>query len=211
MNTTIYFVRHGETNDKNSEKCCENKNAQIKNEKNILSINGETAALKLSKNKELLNIDIIYSSHYARTMGTAKYIAHNNNLLLNIDENLGERIIGVDNWNDFPSDFHEHQFKDWNYKIDGGESLNETSIRMHQTVNKLISENRHKKICIVTHGMSLITLFKNYFDYTYNTKTNRIEFYNNETLIYDGNFKTPDLFKLTFNNKNKLIDFKNID
>ena len=41
----------------------------------------------------ILNIELLYSSDYARAVATAKYIAFNNKLTINIDERLGERKI----------------------------------------------------------------------------------------------------------------------
>ena len=66
--TTIYLLRHsqpfrkllGEYNVKEIE--------QIRNEKNPLSVDGERLAKEMSDNKELQNIDAIYSSHYVRAM-----------------------------------------------------------------------------------------------------------------------------------------------
>ena len=70
---------------------CENE--QIKNEKIILSIEGEKKAQELSEKEELKNIDILYSSNYVRAIATAKYIADKNNISINIDERLGERKL----------------------------------------------------------------------------------------------------------------------
>ena len=66
---------------------------QIKNEKIILSIEGERKAKELSEREELKNIDVLYSSNYVRAIATAKYIANKNNLNINIDERLGERKL----------------------------------------------------------------------------------------------------------------------
>lgn len=58
---------------------------QMINEKEILSIEGEEAARNLSKNNELKRIDEIWSSSYTRAKQTAKYIASENNLPINLD------------------------------------------------------------------------------------------------------------------------------
>ena len=63
--TTIYLVRHAETiNEKGIRNT--NEDSQMINEKEILSIEGEEQAKKLSENNELKNLDIIWSSSYAR-------------------------------------------------------------------------------------------------------------------------------------------------
>jgi len=75
---------------------------QIRNEKNSLSVNGEKLAEQMSNYQELKDIDILYSSHYVRAMCTAKYIAEKNNIILNVDERLGERKFGVNSMSEPP-------------------------------------------------------------------------------------------------------------
>ena len=92
MDTVIFLIRHSEQYRDyiyNSDL----ENERERNKKIILSVNGEENARELSKIKELNEIDILFSSDYARAMATAKYIAKNNNLIMNIDERLGERKI----------------------------------------------------------------------------------------------------------------------
>lgn len=90
--TIIYLIRHSEQlRIKGVDKS--NENDQIKNEKNILSVEGENKAKELSKKTDLLDIDEIYSSNYARAIATAKYIAHQNSIQINIDSRLGERKL----------------------------------------------------------------------------------------------------------------------
>lgn len=60
-------------------------------EKEILSLYGEKKSKRLSENKELKNIDVIWSSGYTRAKAIAKYIADNNKLCINIDSNLLRR------------------------------------------------------------------------------------------------------------------------
>jgi len=59
MDTIIYLIRHAETNDENSIRYT-NETPQEINENEILSIEGEEAAKKLSENKELNEIDTIW-------------------------------------------------------------------------------------------------------------------------------------------------------
>ena len=92
-NTIIYLIRHAETIEENGIRNT-NEDSQIINEKEILSVYGEQQSQKLSRNIELKNIDIIWSSSYTRAKATAKYIADNNKLPINIDSNLNERKLG---------------------------------------------------------------------------------------------------------------------
>lgn len=115
--TTIYLLRHSQPFRKLLGEYNASEIEQIRNEKNPLSLDGERLAKEISENKELQNIDVIYSSHYVRTMCTAKYIAENNQIKLNVDERLGERKFGVNNMSELPEAFFEEQFRNWDYKL----------------------------------------------------------------------------------------------
>ena len=71
----------------------------------ILSVDGERKADILSKNSEFKDVDKIYSSNYARTIGTAKYIANSNNICLNVLDSLNEREFGIDFIQELPDNF----------------------------------------------------------------------------------------------------------
>lgn len=91
--TIIYLVRHAETVDENGIRNTR-EDSQLINEKEILSVEGEEQAKKLSENIELQNLDTIWSSSYTRAKATVKYIASVNNLTYNLDNDLSERKLG---------------------------------------------------------------------------------------------------------------------
>lgn len=90
--TTVYLIRHSEQL-RIMNKLVENEGSQIGNEKIILSVEGERKAQEISKLRELSNIEILWSSNYVRAIATAKYIAEQNNIEINIDENFNERKL----------------------------------------------------------------------------------------------------------------------
>lgn len=90
--THIYLIRHSEQL-KIKNKIVQNEDSQISNEKIILSVKGEKKAQKISKLKQLNNVDVLWSSNYVRAISTAKYIASENNIEINIDENFNERKL----------------------------------------------------------------------------------------------------------------------
>ena len=90
--TIIYLIRHSEQLRINGS-YESSESEQLKNEKIILSIEGEKKAVRLSEREELKNLDALYSSNYTRAISTAKYIAAQNNIEINIDERLGERKL----------------------------------------------------------------------------------------------------------------------
>ena len=91
--TYVYLIRHAEQLKEEGIKNI-NENSQISNEKIPLSVEGEKQAENISRLKELNNIDTLWSSNYVRAISTAKYIAFNNKIDINIDENLNERRLG---------------------------------------------------------------------------------------------------------------------
>ena len=209
MKTIIYIARHskafrnliGDYNSFESE--------QIFNEKNPLSVEGERRAEKLSMLEELKNVEVIYSSHYVRAMSTAKYVCEANNIKLNVDSRFGERKFGVLKISDLSDDFFEKQILDWDYKINDGESLNEVSKRMKEGLFDLLEKYNNKTIMIFSHGTALTTMLKDWCDIKYNFDTKLVELYFNGEKVFDGNWNTPELFRLEFDD-NKLINIKNV-
>ena len=155
-NTIIYLIRHAETIEENGIRNT-NEDSQIINEKEILSVYGEQQSQKLSRNIELKNIDIIWSSSYTRAKATAKYIASNNNLPINIDSNLNERKLGnLKELGEFMKDKttrdpSQEQLLDRKFKTSNGESAEDTNKRMTRFFDKILKEYEGKKIAVVSH------------------------------------------------------------
>lgn len=208
--TTIYLLRHSQPFRKLLGEYNVSEIEQIRNEKNPLSVDGERLAKEISENKELQNIDVIYSSHYVRTMCTAKYIAENNQIKLNVDERLGERKFGVNNMSELPEAFFEEQFRNWDYKLKNGESANEVSKRMNNVIKEIINNNRNKNIAIVSHGTAISTMLKTWCDIKLNEDTKLVEIYYDHKMVFDGNWNCPELFKLVFDENDSLISIMNI-
>ena len=155
-NTIIYLIRHAETTDENGIRNT-NEDSQMINEKEILSVYGEEQSKRLSENVELNNIDVIWSSSYTRAKATAKYIANNNNLPINLDSNLNERKLGnLKELGKFMKDKKtrdpsQEQLLDRKFKTSDGESAEDTRERMTRFFDKILKEYEGKKIAIVSH------------------------------------------------------------
>lgn len=210
METTVYISRH-------SEPCKDlfgdyqtYENEQTRNEKTILSINGEQKAQKLSDCSMLHHVEVLYSSHYVRAMSTAKYIASKNHIKLNVDERLGERKIGVQYRNEIPPYFTYYQLKDWNYKLKNGESLNECKERITKCLYDILTKNHGKTIMIVSHGAILKTLFSNWCQITVNEETKQPDIFYHNKLLISGKWNCPELFKLVFDEENNLISIERV-
>ena len=154
--TIIYLIRHAETVDENGIRNT-NENSQMINEKEILSVHGEEQSKRLSKNIELNNINVIWSSSYTRAKATAKYIANTNNLLINIDSNLNERKLGnLKELGEFMQDKKtrdpsQEQLLDRKFKTSDGESAEDTKKRMTKFFDRILKEYEGKKIAVISH------------------------------------------------------------
>ena len=153
MDTIIYLIRHAKTIDENGIRNT-NEDSQMINEKEILSVYGEEQSKKLSENTELNNIDVIWSSSYTRAKATAKYIANNNNLPINLDSSLSERKLGnLKELGKFMKDKStrdpsQEQLLDRKFKTSDGESAEDTRQRMTEFFNRILKEYEGK--CIAT-------------------------------------------------------------
>ncbi len=208
--TVVYLIRHSESIRKNNIKYIVNHdNAQVNNEKSILTVSGEKRAEELSKSEELKNIDVVYSSNYVRALGTAKYIALENNTIINIDERLNERKVG--NMGDMDWDeFARLQAKDHNFKLVGGESLNQTKKRMVEAMKNILMFETGNRIAIVSHATAITCLLSSWCESGLNYDKKIILSYNDKTIV-DGNFNSPHVYKVTFDGMNVLdVDYLDI-
>lgn len=206
MNTIVYLIRHADTID---EKGIRNtkETSQMINEKEILSIKGEEDSKRLSKNEELKNIDTIWCSSYVRAKQTAKYIAEENNLQINLDDRLNERKLG--NLEEIAIFMKDKKTRDPSqeqllypkFKTSDGESAEDTNKRMTEFLNECLNENKGKKIVIVSHGGSIKFLLLNWCKVNENMK---LEYKDKEL-----NVTSPSLLKLTFKDE-ELINIEQI-
>ena len=192
--TIVYLIRHSEQLKIDGIRNIE-ENEQISNEKIILSVDGEKKAEELSKIEELKNIDILWSSNYIRAISTAKYIANENNLKINIDSNFNERKLGnLESLKELGKNkkytFTEEQLLDENLKNIDGESRLEVTKRMNDALNKLLKENTGKRIVIVSHGAAIKFLLLNWCKLNSDLKL----VYKDSTI----DLKSPSLIKLEF-------------
>ena len=142
--TIVYLIRHAETVDENGIRNT-SEDSQLINEKEILSVEGEEQAKRLSENEELQNLDVIWSSSYTRAKATAKYIANVNDLPFNLDNNLSERKLGnLKELGEFMKDKNtrdpsQEQLLDRTFRTSDGESAEQTRKRMNKFFDKILN------------------------------------------------------------------------
>ena len=204
--TIIYLIRHAETVDENGIRNT-SEDSQLINEKEILSVEGEEQAKKLSNNKELQNIDVIWSSSYTRAKATAKYIANKNNLPFNLDNELSERKLGnLKELGEFMKDKatrdpSQEQLLDRTFKTSDGESAEQTRERMNKFFDKILKEYEGKRIAVISHGGSIKFFLLNWCEVNKDVK-----------LVYKDmvlDITSPCLLKMTFR-ENKLMNIEQI-
>ena len=206
MDTIIYLIRHAETIDEDGIRYT-NETFQEINEKEILSIEGEEAAKKLSENNELNEIDTIWCSSYVRAKQTAKYIAYKNKIQYNLDDRLCERKLGnIEDLAEFMKDKEtrdpsREQLAFPDFKTREGECANETKKRMTECINEIIKKYEGKRIAIVSHGGSIKFFLLNYCS----VNNNLILEYKRKEL----EITSPCLLKLTYRD-NKLVNLEKI-
>jgi len=146
----VYFVRHAQSD------------ASVHDElRRPLTQQGAADARRLAQAMRAFPIVRIYSSPYRRSVLTVEPLAQALRLAVEIREGLREREIGA--WVD---DFHGYcrrQWGDFDFALDGGESLRQAQSRNIAQVQALIEGNEGGSIVIGTHGTAL-SLILNHYD-----------------------------------------------
>lgn len=154
METTIYLVRHGETN--------WNRERRFQGQMDIpLNHLGELQAKKLAERLHLiqLQLDAIYSSDLIRAKNTAEIIADYYNMTVNINLDLRERYFGFFEGRNL--DEIKDKFPDYN--ILRAEQNNPYNIepfdtfckRIYDAIFKIALDNVNNNILIVSHGAAI--------------------------------------------------------
>ncbi len=208
--TIVYLIRHSVRMPLNCiETYNSNQSGTLKNEKIILSVLGEKRAEILSNEKELQNIDVVYTSNCVRTIQTAKYILEKQNLNVNIDDRFDERRIGLIN-DHAVSDWFERQYYDENYKTVNGESQKDVKERFKEAFDEVIKNHKDKRIAIFSHGYAITFFLLNYCKIK-NIIGRRLVYEYNGKIILDKELNAPEVFKLILDDNNNVINIELIE
>lgn len=208
MKTIVYIIRHSEKFNKKLLNHENNKEYyQKRREKIVLSVNGEKKAEALSKQPELQNLDIIYSSNYSRTIQTAKYFAESQNLEINVDGRFNERNVGVIQNHIDTLDLK--QFYDENVKNPEGECRKEVTQRIEEGFWDVVNNNTGKRITIFTHAAAMTFLLMRWCKLNYINEDKRVNLEYKGKVIFDKIFDAPEVFKLVIDN-DEIISIENL-
>lgn len=169
--TNIYLVRHAQVD-------------YIPDEySRPLSEKGHMDALKLTEMFQSYEISRVISSPYIRAINTVEGIAKDGGISIEIIDDFRERKVCNGHIEDFNS-FTKQQWDDFDFNLEGGESLSEVQARGIKELNNVIERYNGENIVIGTHGTILAAIL-NYYNKEYN---------------YDfwKSMKMPDVFRITF-------------
>lgn len=203
---TIYLIKHsGPFVDIKNYEDYENVLWEDYNRDMILSVEGEKRAEKLCEIEELNNVERIFASDSVRAIATAKYLAEKNNIKIELDERINERIFGVETLNDLPKDFNKLSFDNKDFKMENGESFNEVDSRFINFINNLLDQDSNKNVLVI-HGLILLSYLETICDFSFDGNLFDIK-YNNKEII-NGNPKSPSVYKITYNDNKEVIDIE---
>ncbi len=210
METVVYLIRHsvrmkGEMIDTYNTL----QSDLLKNEKIILSVSGEKRAEILSREEELQNIDVLYTSNCVRTLQTAKYMMESQNLKANIDSRFDERRVGTD-FSLNVSDWFILQYIDSNFRPLGGECQEEVRNRMYEALEEVVSANKGKRIAIFSHGLAITFLLLKWCHLDSVSLDRKLVFSFRGREVFNKRINSPDVFKLVFDDDNNVLSIENI-
>ncbi len=165
-----------------------------------LSIEGEKASVKLVKR---IDASIVYSSSYASSIGTAKYYASYKNIDVNINSFLNDLRIGDLGRRNIKM-LRFMQERDFDFKFNRGESLNDVNKRMNIAIDRIIKKNGNKNIVIFTQKSAITGYLLDKLEHGYNLD-DRLVLSFNERVIIDDNLSDVDIIKLELE-KGKVIN-----
>lgn len=201
---TIYLIKHsGPFVDIKNYEDYENVLWEDYNRNMILSSIGEKRAEGLCNIEELNNVDRIFTSNSVRAIATAKYLAEKNNIKIELDKRIDERVFGVETLNALPKDFNKLSFDNKDFKMEKGESFNEVDSRFINFINDLLDQDSNKNVLVI-HGLILLSYLETICDFSFDGNIFDIKYKNKE--IINGNPKSPSVYKITYNDNKEVID-----
>lgn len=149
--TDVYFIRHAQS-DRSFHGEAERP----------LTEDGVSDSEKVSEALKDKGISRIISSPYVRAVRTVEPLAKTLGLSIETDGDLRERSAGKWHGDRF-FDFVQRQWEDFDYRIDGGESLRQVQDRNIKALNRALNKYEGETLAIATHGTALSVLINHFF------------------------------------------------
>ena len=153
--TKVYFIRHAEPDYSNHDDLLRPLTEKGMQDSKIVT--------DYLTNK---NIDVVLSSPYKRAVMTLEDFAGKFGFKIETIDDFHERVVGGE-WIDNFHEFSKNQWADFDYKLEGGESLHEVQARNIAALKEVLRKYDGKNIAIGSHGTALSTII-NYYDKSFN-------------------------------------------
>lgn len=121
-----------------------------------LSRRGRVQAERLADELAGEPLAAIYSSPYPRAVQTVEPLAERLSLKIGIEDDLRERLLSPHPLPDW-RDHLRRAWRDFGYRLPGGESSTEAGQRVRRVLAKLAQRHRNETIAVASHG-NLIAL-----------------------------------------------------
>ena len=162
-----------------------------------LSIEGEKAAVKIVKK---INANVIYASNYASAIASARYYSEYIKETIFINSFLNDARIGkIGNRNIKMLRFMQE--RDFDFKFERGESMNETANRLNLVINRIIKKHMNENIVIYTHKRAIMAYLFKYLDKGYNLDDRLILSFKDKVIIDDVE-NDVDIIKIGYEHGN---------
>lgn len=187
--TTIYLVRHGETE--------WNKINKIQGKSNTeLSETGKKQAKLIGDSLKDKQVNIIYTSDLKRASMTANIIS--SILNISIVEMTAYQEIGLGPWEGLTLDeikkLYKEQYKAYredpvNFFLEGAETLDAVGDRAYRGIIDIVDKHRDSNIIIVSHGTAIKAAIMKILDIDL-SRYNKFKIDNGSicTITFDNNF-----------------------
>ena len=165
--TTLYFVRHGET-DYNRRRIVQGRGVD-----SMLNATGRSQAVAVARRLASVAFDAIYTSTLRRAAETAEAIAHEHATVpVHHLSDLEEMAWGVFEGKPFSLEVRqalEAIYARWNqgefgYRIPAGESIYDVQQRGRKAIEYILARHDGETVLVVTHGRYLRVLLATLLD-----------------------------------------------
>ena len=204
MDTVIYLIRHGKTD---KTKLVDGSGELTGHKEVDLDDSFIPKIEEFSKKMNFKDIKNVYSSKYVRARKTAEILSGKSNI--NIDDRLGERLGGIPNLDITPEEYYKMQFDNPDFCFPEGETVNQIIKRMDDAINDIVEKNRGEESIVVSHGAAITFYLRKWCNIEITNVEKKIRrFEYNGNVIHEGVVNFIQCFKLTFNDKNQVINIE---
>ena len=204
MDTVIYLIRHGKTD---KTKLVDGSGELTGHKEVDLDDSFIPKIEEFSEKMNFKDIKNVYSSKYVRARKTAEILSGKSDI--NIDDRLGERLGGIPNLDITPEEYYKMQFDNPDFCFPEGETVNQIIKRMDEAINDIIEKNRGKESIVVSHGAAITFYLRKWCNIEITNVEKKIRrFEYNGNVIHEGVVNFIQCFKLTFNDKNQVINIE---